>query len=128
MLTEIDQLELVPVAGVDPQKAVNDLLRTALIADAKYVGAYRAWSTLSVRDARLAQIDRQIVDWSADRLAALLAVAAAAPAGRHDIDLPATARLLTLMFWRLLEPDVIDDRTFEALSRMVSHILFTDTS
>ena len=76
--------------------------RRSLATDAKYVGAYRAWAGLAARDSRLAEVDRQIVDWSADRLAGILAVARDAPAGRRDLDVPVTARLLTLLFRRLV--------------------------
>ncbi len=129
MLCEIEALELTPPAGADPRQAVAGLLWVALATDAKYVGAYRAWAGLAARDSRLAEVDRQIVDWSADRLAGILAVARDAPAGRRDLDVPVTARLLTLLFWRLLlEPDFDSERTVRALSGLLGHLLFTDDS
>jgi len=129
LLAEIGALELAPPPGADARAAVAGLLRAALATDAKYVGAYRAWLGLAARDPRLAEVDRQVVAWSTDRLAALLAVAVAAPDGRCDLDVPATARLLTLMFWRLLlEPDLTAERTLRALSAMLGHLLFLDSS
>jgi AcrR family transcriptional regulator len=127
MLAEVDDLELPPAPDADPRQAVADLLRSALATDAKYRGAYRAWLALAGRDPALAETDRRIVEWSTDRLAAVLTAAAAAPGGRDDLDAPATARLLTLMFWRLLlEPDLTAERTQRALAAMLEHILFTD--
>lgn len=127
MLDEIEALELTPPPGADPRAAVAAMLRVALATDAKYVGAYRAWAGLIARDPRLAEVDRQIVDWTSGRLAGILAVAGAAPAGRTDLDVPATARLLTLLFWRLLlEPDFDAERTVRALSALLGHLLFTD--
>lgn len=129
MLAEIAELDLAAAPGTDPRAAVTELLGTALVTDAKYVGAYRAWAGLCARDERLAAIDRQMVDWSAQRLAGILALARDAPGGRADLDVPATARLLTLLFWRLLlEPEFDADRTVRALSAMILHLLFTDGS
>lgn len=127
MIGEIAELDLVVPAGADPRAAVAAALWTALATDARYVGAYRAWVGLCARDPQLAAVDRRLVEWSAARLAGLLAVARDAPGGRPDLDLPATARLLTLLFWRLLlEPDFDAERTVLALSTLLGHLLFTD--
>lgn len=127
MLAEIAALDLRPPPGVDPRAAVASLLGTAMATDAKYVGAYRAWAGLCARDRRLAEVDAEIVDWSAGRLADVLVVARDAPGGRADLDVPATARLLTLLFWRLLlEPEFDADRTHHAVAAMLGHLLFTD--
>ena len=129
MLTEIAELDLDPGDGPDPRAAVLAMLRTALVTDAKYAGAYRAWAGLCARDERLAAVDAELVDWTAARLAGILALARDAPGGRPDLDVPATARLLTLLFWRLLlEPGFDADRTVRALGTMILHLLFTDGS
>lgn len=127
MIGELAEIELVMPAGTDPRAAVAETLWTALATDARYVGAYRAWVGLCARDPQLAAVDRQLVDWTAGRLAELIAVARDAPGGRTDLDLPATARLLALMFWRLLlEPDFDAERTVLALSVLIGHLLFAD--
>lgn len=127
MVGEIAELDLVVPPGGDPRTAVAGTLRDGLATDSRYVGAYRAWVGLCARDPQLAAVDRQLVDWSAARLAAVLAVARDAPGGRPDLDVPVTARLLTLLFWRLLlEPDFDADRTVLALSVLLGHLLFAD--
>ena len=127
MIEEIAQLELVVPAGGDPRAALTGTLWTALATDARYVGAYRAWVGLCARDPQLAAVDRQLVDWSAAQLAGLLATARDAPGGRADLDVPATARLLALLLWRLLlEPDFDEERTVLALSALLQRLLFTD--
>lgn len=129
MLAEIAELDLEPSPGAEPRAAVTRLLGTALVTDAKYAGAYRAWAGLCARDERLAAVDAQIVDWTAERLAGILALARDAPGGRADLDVGTTARLLTLLFWRLLlEPEFDADRTVQALGTMILHLLFTDSS
>ena len=127
MLAEIDELDLSVPEGTGPRAAVTELLRRGLATDARYMGAYRAWQDVIAREPQLAAVDREIVDWTSSRVALLLEVARQLPDGRPDMDVPATARLLTLLLWRLvLESPAEVERLTPALDALVGHLLFTD--
>lgn len=127
MLAEIEGLDLTPVPGPDPVTTLAHTLRRAIETDSRYVGAYRAWVGLCARDPQLAAVDREINDWTARRLAAVLRAVSALPGARPGLDVDETARLLALLFWRLLlEPDFPAERTVAAVTVLLRHVLLVD--
>ena len=100
-------------------------LRTGLEIDWSYAGAYRAWREAALRDSTLAGLHAQIEAWTAERIAAALRSAIAAPDARRQIDVATYAWILSVLFWRAVEAPAADrEPVANIILAFLEHILF----
>lgn len=125
----ISQAQHLP-PGNDIRTAIATLVRDGLFTDWHYAGAYRAWRAIAQHDPTLATLNDQIEAWTASQLELIFGMLLQAPGARPDVDLPTFARLLNMLFWRLIEarpttPEA-SDRLVAALTDLIVRALFQD--
>lgn len=127
LLTELEALNLELGEAGDPRTMLEKALREGLLADRKYGGAYRAWREAVLSDRELSDLDLQVEAWTAKRVEMALQSALHLPGARTDVDVPGTAQLLNLLFWRIAEAPHLDgERAVQVVTRMMMHSLFGD--
>lgn len=78
------------------------------------------------RACRPGELNQQLEEWFAERIAATLSACLRGPGSRAEVDVEVTARMLNLLFWRLTETRPEDpDRVARALNHLLRHALFS---
>jgi AcrR family transcriptional regulator len=127
LLTELAALDLSAASQAPPQMVIAGLVHVGLRVDWAYIGAYRAWHEVMLRDPELRELHRRIEAWSLSRLRLLSEMLAAHPAARDDIDVETFSWVVNQLFWRLTEAEVADrDAVEKTVAKMLTHMLFKD--
>lgn len=127
LLGELEALELGLGETGDPAGVLERALQGGLLADRTYAGAYRAWREAVLSDRELGALDQEVSAWTAARVEGAFRSALTLPGARPGVDVEETARLFNLMFWQIAEaPERHDERTVQAVVKLVLHALFTD--
>jgi AcrR family transcriptional regulator len=91
---------LARLAAVDltPRGDLRTFLGEVLKADRENLGVIRAWQEAALTDAELGAMQREILQWTEQRILNVLKKLAR----RKDADLPAFAKMMDRHFWALL--------------------------
>lgn len=103
LLSEVTQMdmELITAVGVEPRAIINWTVRNSLSLHLQYAGVQRAWSEATAADPELATLHSAIEDWTATLAVAYFGALQALPGARRGVDVPTTAWLVTLLFWKV---------------------------
>jgi AcrR family transcriptional regulator len=127
LLTELAALDLSAASQAPPQMVIAGLVHVGLRVDWAYIGAYRAWHEVILRDPELGALHRQIEAWTLSRLRQLSDILAAHPMARDDVDVETFCWVLNQLFWRLTEAEVEDrDAVEKTVAKMLTHMIYKD--
>lgn len=127
LLGELAALDLSVAPEAPPQLVIAGLVHVGLRVDWAYIGAYRAWHEVILRDPELGALHRQIEAWSMSRLRLLTEMLAHHPSARTDLDVETFCWVTNQLFWRLTEADVENRAAVErAVAHMLAHAIFRD--
>src|SRR5262249_6902524 len=130
-LARLEQLSITPRASPDVRIALGDMLLSAFSVDLTYLGACRAWAEAVRSDTALERLDRGIRVWTTGRVRRLFEELQKAPHARQDVDVPALASTMDVMFWNELaraaglRPSEVR-RFVDVTSALIYHALFKD--
>lgn len=111
----------------DPRGTLARIMRDGLTLDWSYAGAHRAWSEAIIQDAELALLDRAIEDWTACLATMMFRMAMSFPGARKDVDVETTARIITVLLWKLAaRVSKENEPVVSALTHLIYHALFED--
>jgi AcrR family transcriptional regulator len=126
LLDEFDARHSARQFNESPDDAL-ERLRQGLKTRWVNAGAYRAWREAVVRDPALAALHEAIEAVITARIGSALAIAAAAPGCRADVDVSTLALVVNVLFWRLIDTPPSERHAIsDALIRLVHHALFED--
>ncbi len=125
--TLITQAQQAP-PNADVRVMIATLVRDGLFTDWAYAGAYRAWREIVPSDPALRTLNDHTEAWTANQLELIFGMLLQTPGARQDVDLPTFARLMNMLFWRLIEarpatPEETD-RLVAALTDLIARALF----
>lgn len=129
LVGELAALDLSIPAGAPPQAVIAGLVHVGLRVDWAYIGAYRAWHEVILRDPALAELHRQIEAWSMSRLRTISQMLAGHPSARTDFDVETFCWVTNQLFWRLTEAHVENREAVErTVAHMLGHAIFADAA
>lgn len=128
LLSELSIMSLQLEEHKDTFVALDQMVRSGILVDLNYAGAYRAWQELIVQDIDLCQFNSQINAWTTAKLEDMLKSALQLPSSRKKLDIQTMAWLLNLLFWQLsTTPYANLERVVQAVTHLIYYSLFEDT-
>ncbi len=111
------------------RSAIERVVRQGLLIDRAYAGAYRAWREAAALHETLRTLHTQIEQWTALQIEQMLHVLLQTPGARQDVDVPALAGIVSVLFWRLADVPLREaDAIVTTMTAMLYHTIFCDTT
>lgn len=128
LLGELSTMNLQLEEHKDTFAALDQMVRSGILVDLNYAGAYRAWQEVIVQDIDLRQLNSQINAWTTAKLEEMLKSALQLPGSRKELDIQTMAWLLNLLFWQLsTTPYANLEGVVQAVTHLIYYALFKDT-